>query len=162
MGEIWKPVVGYEDLYAVSDQGNVKRTKKYLNSSDNPLKPSVVSGYLRVTLSRNNRRLPHLVHRLVAAAFLGLPKGLVVNHKDGDRHNNNLKNLEVVTRSENERHKWDVLKNGSLNNVKLTRSQVEEIRTLYMLPEHSLRTLADQFGVSKSNISAIINGKTWV
>lgn len=161
MGEIWKPVVGYEDLYAVSDKGNIVRTKKYLNSSDGPLKQSHCSGYLNVSLSKGNKPRSFLVHRVVADAFIGIPSDMVVNHKNGDKLDNRLENLEVVTRQENERHKWSVLGTGARNNIKLTEQDVRLIRSIYKKEGHSLKTLATRFGVTKSNISHIVNRKTW-
>jgi hypothetical protein len=67
-------------------------------------------GYLRVELSKNGEQITKMVHRLVVEAHIGkIPSGKVVNHKDGNKQNNNLNNLEVVTASENERH---AVKNG--------------------------------------------------
>jgi hypothetical protein len=108
--ERWRPVRGYESLYAVSDLGNVRRSDFYNNSKDAPLRPSVVAHYHRVTLSKNGKRRNFLVHRLVCEAFLGIPEGLCVNHKNGNRLDNTLANLEAVTHKENERHKREVLK----------------------------------------------------
>lgn len=160
MGEKWNPVTGYEGLYAVSDKGHVIRTNKYRNSTGRPLRPSVVSGYHRVTLSKENTRKAMLVHRLVADAFIGITSGFDVNHLNGDRLDNRLENLEVVTRRDNERHKWATLKTGALNNIKLCADEVLEIRRLYASGQ-SLSSLAKRFGVGKSNISAIVNRHTW-
>lgn len=100
MKEIWKPVVGYENLYEVSNFGRVKSlprnsTVKYariLKSHTNRY------GYLHVNLYKNNKRKDFLVHRLVAEAFIPNPDNLpVVNHKDENPSNNFSTNLEWCT-----------------------------------------------------------------
>lgn len=96
-------VVGYEDLYQVSDRGRIKslhcRSSKVLR----PL--SQGKGYLQVCLCKNGEKKRYTIHRLVLGAFSGV-KGLETNHKDYDRSNNRLDNLEYVTRSENNLHKY--------------------------------------------------------
>lgn len=78
-----------------------KRSKRFLKPSVSPI------GYLSVTLCHKGIKYQHYVHRLIYCAFEGLiPKGLEINHIDGNKANNNLINLEVVTKSENARHAW--------------------------------------------------------
>lgn len=157
---IWKPVPQYEELYAVSNLGEVVRTKPYKNSSDSPLKGQMTYGYLRVNLCRNGKGRIFLVHRLVVAAFLGIPEGKVINHLNGIRTDNRLENLEVCTRKENEQHKRDVLKSTAYNNSKLNFDTAEQIRALLrkgVRPD----VLAAQFGVTSGNIYHIKNGSTW-
>lgn len=93
--EIWKDVLGYEGLYMVSSIGRVKTVKTGLirkHSDDR-------HGYKRVTLCENRRRKTVYIHRLVVEAFIGaIPKGFEVNHKDEDKSNNTLDNLEICTR----------------------------------------------------------------
>jgi hypothetical protein len=100
---IWKDVIGYEGHYQVSDSGNVisvkKTTYKFMRLFNNK------QGYPRVTLSKNGKMKQVFVHRLVAKAFIGdIPEGYTVNHIDGNKTNNNLSNLEIVTYSENNLH----------------------------------------------------------
>ena len=74
------------------------------------LKPfNVGAGYLAVMFELNGKK--HYVHRLVAEVFLNKIDGLEVNHKDGNKHNNCVDNLEWVTKSENMLHRTHVLKN---------------------------------------------------
>lgn len=94
--ETWKDVVGYEGLYEVSDAGNI-RSVNWGNrgySKNLYLKPHT-KGYLQVELFKDGTRKMFMVHRLVAQAFLNNENNLpLVNHKDENRRNNNVENLE--------------------------------------------------------------------
>lgn len=86
--EVWKDVEGYEGIYQVSNLGNIKRDKKL-----KPLKAK--SGYCIVCLCKDGKQETKYVHRLVALAFLPNPQNLPqVNHKDENKANNSLNNLE--------------------------------------------------------------------
>lgn len=159
--EQWKEVADYEGLYRVSNLGNIIRSKKYLNSKDTPLRPSVVSHYHRVTLCKNGVKRGFLVHRVVAQAFIGIPDGFVVNHKNGNKTDNRVENLEVVTPTENERHKWDVLGTGAKSSSKITQSDADEIRRLRK-SGMTLKSIARIYGVAFTNIHHIVTNKTWV
>src|SRR3990167_1749868 len=101
--EIWKDVVGYEGLYSVSSFGCVKSHTCWAGQKDNfILKARVCRRYFRVTLYKNKISKSCFVHKLVAEAFIGdRPNGKQINHKDCDKLNNNVTNLEYVTPSEN-------------------------------------------------------------
>lgn len=102
---MWKDIKGYEGLYQVSNTGEIKRTFK--TGKEKNLKGSLTSGYPSICLSAGNSRKTFYIHRLVAEAFLDKPEtneALEVNHKDGDRRNNNVENLEWVTLRENQLH----------------------------------------------------------
>ena len=111
--EVWKDVKGYEGYYKISNTGKVKSLTRrlwngvgYFTKPEAILKPNPqVSGYLNVHLYKNKKRRPFAIHRLVAKHFIGFPKNEEhVNHKDGDKTNNHIENLEWVTRKENTRH----------------------------------------------------------
>lgn len=107
MKEIWKPVKGYEGFYEVSDHGNVKslRKNKILKQT-----VGVKNGYSYVGLYKEGKDKRVLVHRIVATAFIDNPmQKRTVNHKDGNKSNNCVENLEWATYSENHRHAF---KNG--------------------------------------------------
>lgn len=109
--EIWKPIVGYEWLYEVS---NLWRVKSF--TSNKILKPKIInSGYQQICLCINYNKKMLSVHRVVAEAFLPNPENRPqINHKDWIRYNNNLNNLEWCTNSENMIHansKWRNHKN---------------------------------------------------
>lgn len=103
MDEEWRPVVGYESLYAVSNLGRVKRTGKARGTRLGVLKPGKhPKGYLFVGLTANSRKRVREVHRLVGEAFIGpLPPGLQTRHLDGNPANNAVTNLAYGTQSEN-------------------------------------------------------------
>lgn len=91
--EIWRDIEGYEGLYQVSDKGRV-RSLKY--GKEHILKPERThNGYLRVNLCKNEKQKHFLVHRLVALTFITNPNNLPdVNHKDENKENNRVENLE--------------------------------------------------------------------
>jgi len=106
-GEAWRPVVGYEPLYAVSDKGRVKRVATGKGSREgHVLRPALNhKGYPMVGLSKAGKLRAFAVHTLVALAFLGpRPEGLQINHKNGRKNDNRVENLEYVTPRENIRH----------------------------------------------------------
>lgn len=95
------PIPNYESLYNITTDGKIYslRTGKEVAQHINH------NGYMRVNLWKNGGRKNFRVHRLVAETFLTNPKNKPeVNHKDGDRQNNNVRNLEWVTESENAKH----------------------------------------------------------
>ena len=94
--EIFKDIKNYEGIYQVSNYGNVKSTTKAKAQRNH------THGYKVVDLWKNNKGKSHYVHRLVAEAFIGMiPKGYHTNHKDGNKTNNHVDNLEIVTVREN-------------------------------------------------------------
>lgn len=98
--EYWKPIKGYEGLYMVSNWGRVKSIKF---GKERILKPVTnSSGYLLVGLYKNNIEKKYSVHRLVAEAFIPNPYNLPqVNHRDENKLNNNVDNLEWCTNEYN-------------------------------------------------------------
>lgn len=122
--EEWRPAVGFEGWYEVSDLGRVRRlrTRSRLNAPL-VLAPFLCSGgYLMVTLRTDRGDKARLVHRLVAAAFIGEPPvGHEVNHLDGVKVHCASSNLEYATHSENMKHAYATglhrTRNGSGNRV---------------------------------------------
>lgn len=111
MTEEWREVPGYS-RYLVSDLGNVRNRQKFIH-----MKLSLTTwGYKQVNLCKNGKQKTFTVHKLVAMAFLGeRPKenngrAYDVNHKDGDKTNNALSNLEYITKKENIIHSYKVVK----------------------------------------------------
>lgn len=109
--EVWRDVPGFEGLYIVSSEGNVMslprmagRNGAIRNKSGAVLKQRTTpNGYLKVTLYKDGKPYQISVHRLVMLAFVG-DSDLQVNHKDEDKTNNSLTNLEYLTGLENTRY----------------------------------------------------------
>jgi len=103
--EIWKPIVGYEGLYQVSNLGRIKSLSFVSSTKSWVLTNSKNSrGYFNVTLTKSKKGKSMLVHQLVAGAFLNhKPCGhkLVVNHINFDKTDNRVDNIEIVTQREN-------------------------------------------------------------
>lgn len=169
-GKKWKPIFGYEGWYSVSNIGNVRRDKGGQNRTyaGRLLKPFLnPKGYPVVDLHKRNRGEKFLVHQLVAYTFLGpCPEKKEINHKDSNRANPELSNLEYVTRSENTLHAY---RNGRGPNnrgsksgmAKLTEAKVLYIRIMYRLGLSTRIKLAKKFNMDRSTISDIIRRKSW-
>ena len=100
--EEWREISENEN-YLISNTGKVRR-KNFL--TDKPLRDN--NGYLVTDLYKDGKRKTVRVHRLVAKEFIPNPSDKpVINHKDGDKYNNNVSNLEWVTSKENSRHAWE-------------------------------------------------------
>ena len=111
MTEIWKDIEGYEGLYQVSNLGRVKSLDKKRLNSDAIIKGKILKpwdnshGYLQVKFLKDGTKKMPKVHRLVAQAFLRSDNERnFVNHIDGNKSNNNIDNLEWVTKRENNCH----------------------------------------------------------
>ena len=104
--EIWKDVVGYEGLYQVSNLGRIRSLAKINKNKEKLIKQAIQNnGYVHVCLCKNKATKIKTVHRIVALAFI--PNTLnkpEINHKDGNKQNNCVDNLEWVTRKENVNH----------------------------------------------------------
>jgi hypothetical protein len=169
-GETWRPVVGWENHYSVSDHGRVRREQPGPHTYvGRLLRPSRTKrGYLAVRLccpgSVEEKRVSPYVHRLVLAAFRGTcPEGYEANHIDADRANNDLSNLEYVTKSQNTRHMYVLgrrcLRGENGPNAHLTTAAARTIRRLRGVVLG--KDLAARFGVSPSQVSNIQLGRAW-
>jgi predicted XRE-type DNA-binding protein len=127
------------------------------------------SGYRRISVNINGRKNTMLAHRLVYAYFNGLtelPPKLEVNHIDGDKLNNRIENLELITPKENVNHAFNTgirpLNSGEHNhNSKLKSSEVEEIRRLLQKGDITQTEIAKKFNCNSSTISNIKTNKRW-
>lgn len=99
-GEIWKPVVGYEGLYEVSNLGRIRSIFRWKHYKI--IKQRIEKGYFRIGLWNKGKARWFHVHRLVAMSFIPNPNNLPqINHIDENPLNNNIKNLEWCTRKYN-------------------------------------------------------------
>jgi hypothetical protein len=163
-----KDVVGMEDLFAITEDGEIwsKRTNKFLK------KVKSKTGYWTIPTKiggRNGKYKTFKVHRAVAEAYIPNPNDKpFINHKDGNKLNNSVDNLEWCTASENSIHAIEnglqVPKKGEDHpSSKLTEEDVKYIKENHKPRDRKLgtRALANTLGVSHSVVSDIINNKTW-
>ena len=168
----WKDIIGYENEYQINQFGEIRtlkdspKLKKY-----NVLKPQINkrNGYVYQMLYKNGKGKLWRVHRLVAMIFLPNPYNLPqVNHKNGDKTDNRVENLEWCTYSENEKHAYNnglkFAQSGELHSShKLNWEDVNYIRKHYIPrdKEYGLIPLSKKFNVKKETIQAIILKRTW-
>lgn len=182
-GELWKPVVGYEGFYEISNMGRVKslaRINPFPNRwgtmssrllRERILRPvtighrGIAPRQVRhaVNLSMGGRSRVALLHRLVLEAFVGpCPDGMECCHNDGVASNNRIENLRWDTHAGNLRDKiaHGTSQHGERNaRAKLTDAAVEVIRRERgVIPQ---RVLAAMFGVDQSTICLAQLGETW-
>lgn len=169
--EAWLPIPGYEENYEVSDYGRVRSKARFSQQKGRwgtamvrfPAKDMRVftqpAGYKYICLCLNGVPTKHLLHRLVLLAFVG-PSELQCNHKDGEKANNRLDNLEYCTATENLRHCIDVLgkKRGEgVGNSVLTEDAVRAIR----LDGRPIKEIAASYGVSYQAIHMVKSRRNW-
>jgi hypothetical protein len=159
-GEVWKPVVGYEGSYEVSDHGRVKSLARNIHRRDRwgglsgrrvtgmLRKPQVRNGYRYLTLLHTDRRF---IHRLVLEAFVGpCPEGMEACHNDGNPANNQLENLRWDTRKANHADKrihGTLVEGYAHPAAKLTFAQIEAIRVEYAVRRNPTE-LAKRYGIA--------------
>lgn len=158
--ETWKHIDGY-DRYEVSDCGRVRTKEGRFMSFMVHHK-----GYFKVELSKNGEGKGHFVHRLVAKAFIDNPENKPqVNHKDTDKQNNRIGNLEWATQLENVDHAFanrlmSVFKQSK--NVKiLTDEQIHIIRDAKFNRNFTRKDLCKSIGVSIHVVKDIRSKRSW-
>ncbi len=165
--EEWLPVVGFEGIYEVSSLGRVQRIGRAARRGAGRgggarigrirKSQTVPGGYRAVQLWHNGIPTNMLVHVLVARAFLGEPPpGREVNHRSGDKTNNQLANLEYLTRSENNKHAYRIgLRRPVTGHRKLGIEGVALILTLHSRGL-SQRKIAGHVGVVHSTVGRVL------
>jgi len=172
MVEIWKDIEGFEGIYQVSNFGRIKSLDRYIQERTGRMKNNFVKGkilspkkkkYYEVSLARNQCIKQVFVHRLVAEAFIvnGDSKPQV-NHKDGDKYNNNVYNLEWCTAKENVTHAiytglTRIRKGDERHNTVIPDIDIELIR--FLKNKLSYRDLAYFFNTTASYINGIISNR---
>lgn len=156
--EVWIPISGFEDKYLIN-----KRADIWSVYADKVIKSFVQSsGYASVALCVKGKKTKKLVHRLVAEAFLSNPESKpCVHHKDGNRLNNHVENLEWCTYKENNHEsikagRWKQFGEKHPHTT-ISKKDVVNIRT----SEMSQKKLAQKYGVSQGTISNIKRKITW-
>ena len=163
---IWKNIKNYEGLYQVSDDGQVKSLKNNKSKKEKILKPSKTrGGYLRVVLCKEGKTKAYLVHRLVADAFISNPDNLPqINHKDENKTNNIVSNLEYCTSKYNinfgSRTKKAVKKTTGVLNTKSSKIVKQFDLQGNLIEEYpSISEVERKFGYSQGNISSVCSGR---
>lgn len=163
--EIWVDVPDYEDFYQVSNFGKVKSKDKIItiNRKNRQYKRKRYgrllkfyknnAGYFSVELSKENQSKKFLVHRLIMISFFG-KSDLEVNHINGDKKDNSLKNLEWSTRSDNQNHAYS----SGLRKVTFSKQKINEIISEHLSNDVSVRSLAKKHNISYSYLKNIIRG----
>lgn len=166
--EHWKPVVGMEQFYEVSDQGRLRSKHK----RGRPTKDGLLSlqsnakGYRRIHLSDGTKRFSIVVHRLVLEAFIGpRPSGFhQSNHKNGIKQDNRAENLEWLTPIQNNAHAvamglWTPKRGEQHGRAILTEADVREIRAVGNCAD--LREQGRKYGVHPMTIKAVLTRRNW-
>jgi hypothetical protein len=169
--EQWKPIIGYETDYHVSDHGHIRSVKTkdsrgYHHTPKQLSTPVASHGYKKVCLCKEGKVKQFLVSRLVAIHFIHNPTHLPeVNHKDGVKTNDRCDNLEWVTGAQNKEHAKQVGLNHNFCEghcyASLTDAQAISIRLRYKPYIVTGNMLAKEYGVSRGVIYSITNGTRW-
>lgn len=170
MKEVWKPIIGYEGLYEISNYGRIKSFIKHNGTNERILKLiKSKRGYFYIFLSKNGKREHFYVHILVLEAFIGLrPLNMECRHLDGNPSNNKSNNLLWGTHFENmqDRIRHGRYYTGNQKGINNPSSKINDwiIRIIRRLLEQGdlyQREIAKIFGVDQSLISYIKNKKIW-
>lgn len=170
-GEIWKDTHGYENLYQVSSFGRIKKVSKiggYFGHINRGYKHH--SGYRYVNLTRDTKRKHFSIGRLVLTAFDRPPKDSEeCNHKDGNKDNNHIENLEWCTAKENSQHRDNVLGRGNKGKfigenstrTELTDIEAREIKGLLKQGKLTQKQIAERFNIKVHTVGNIKLGRAW-
>jgi hypothetical protein len=167
MEEVWKPITGFEDRYEVSNFGRFRGLPRPIIYKDGrqgllrggPIKGARNgAGYLVVSLDSKTKKL---AHRIVAEEFFGVPEyRATVNHKDGDKMNNRLDNLEWATYAENNahaRHTGLNKQHGENNNLaKYSDQFIAAMRNVHAAYNPTWEELGRYFGVTGAHARQIV------
>jgi hypothetical protein len=167
--EEWRTLQDFPD-YAVSNYGNVKRIRQGRTNGykDRVLSANVSSNarYRRVSLLKNHERFDKHIHDIVADIFIGKkPNGMHVNHKDGNKLNNHIDNLEYVTPAENIRHaqRTGLMKKQYGEHTSGAKITDEDVLKIIELRKkgYSIGKLITMFPVKVQTLAHIFHGRTW-
>lgn len=179
VSEEWRPIVGFEGFYEVSNAGRIRSVDHLLESKTDSIgrkmpaksiKGRMISqrlhqfGYFVVTLSKNGNRYTRTVHKLVAEAFFGVRKsGDVVRHLDGNPQNNNVSNLAYGSQKQNMQ---DAIKHGTVErgeqryNAKLSNDDILKMKSDIANGMRSV-DVSKKYGVSQIYVCKVINNTRW-
>lgn len=177
VAEEWRPVVGYEGWYSISNHGGVRselarmqyEAGRIMIGRENP------DGYREVVLYKHGTRVRKSIHRLVCESFIGARDVSVeVNHKNGVKDDNRLENLEYVSRSENQQHRFRVLGGKPCTQPRpeqrargsrhagsiMSDAKVLELRARFASGEKA-RKMANEYGIKVGTVYDILSRRSW-
>ena len=152
--EVWKDIAGYEGLYQVSNLGRVKSLRNNKMRKEKILKVKKnTTGYLYLSLYKNNVGKNYLLHRLVAKTFLKNPNNYpCINHKDENKENNNINNLEWCTYLYNSRY-----------GTRTERIVKSRLISIYCLETdkcyNSIKQASEELNLDSSKIVKVLKGR---
>ncbi len=155
-------IKGYENLYSIQVDGTVCRNGKFMKHQNGR------SGYKYVSLSKNDKRKNFLIHRLIAIHFIPNPENKpFINHINGIRTDNSIKNLEWCTHAENLQHAYDtglhkphskkVNRGENSSRAKITKETAMDIFNATGTQAH----IASKYGIAQSQVYRIKSKKRW-
>lgn len=169
--EVWKDIPKYEGIYQASSLGRIRSIDRF-DGRNHWIKGVIMSpsrnrnGYWGIRLFKEGRGKSFMLHRLIASAFLGEEPRLDVNHKDGDKSNNSIVNLEWCTRAENLHHAYTVLGRSGVCKGKLgAQNKLSKPIDMFSLNGEFIRTFAGAneasrvMNIQQSEISKTAYGK---
>jgi hypothetical protein len=166
--ETWKPLPSSGGVYAISDLGRVRRETGGRGTRAGTIRKPArnTEGYLKVTLSIGNVQTQPLVHTLVLEAFVGpKPPGMVTNHKNGNKTDNRLVNLEWCTPSANNAHAYRTLDRKRQRGQDHGASKLTDAQAVYIRARARAGArytdLARELGVVEQQVSRIARGLSW-
>ncbi len=167
-GEFWKDIIGLEEVFVVSNKGRIRRIMHRKNPTNRLMKQffdKEGEGYMQIPLCNLGKKTFFLVHRTVAISFIPNPENKPeVNHKDGDKTNNCVENLEWATSLENIRESWRMGLSKSRtgekhHNSKLTEKEVLEIRNIGNTM--SQKEIGRLYGINHQAVYKILKRLRW-
>ena len=171
----WKDIPDYEGLYEINEHGEIRGKNRIVKRKDGKtnkykqqvIKPYLSNGYKRVCLTKNNIRKQYLVHRLVAITFIKNKENKeLINHKDANKLNNHIDNLEWCTYKENNNHArnlklYPILKSEKSPKSKLCLNDVLNIRKYCSNNIKERKEFAKKYNVSQRTIYDVLVFRTW-
>ena len=179
MKEIWKPIAGFEGLYEASNTGKIRSLDRTLETPSKygfyyrTYKGKILAqcfdgkkNYLHVNLCKNGKSSIKLVHRIIAETFIPNPKNLPeINHKDEDKTNNLITNLEWCNHKYNNNYgsKANASKGENNSQNKFSQDIILKIRKEYIHrdKQFGVTALSKKYGISIPHICAIVKRKRW-
>lgn len=171
-GEIWLPIEGYEGVYNIS---NFSRIKSLFRESGKPLKGNGKrfwkekilkhqkgANYPVIRLTKLGIQSNHIIHILLATAFIQNPNNLpVLNHKNGDKYDLTLDNLEWTTSKENTAHAFrtGLMSHKGIKNANCKFS--EDVILEIFNSDLPYKEISEKFGIARNSVSQIKNGGRW-